>query len=230
MFPALSSLQDDLVRFRSAYLRMARTITFATFPLIIGLGATAPLFVTTIYGEKWEQAVPVIRLLVVVGFFEGMGTWGTAIWALGKSRITFHLALASLALMTIVFFIGVRWGIVGVATAYIIISPIIFVVPHMLANRLMKLNLGAFLKAIAPPLFASAVMGCAVYLLIARGVHLFTSRWMNLLGFIVIGGVIYIATLLVMAIANRPEQGVFSWVVGQHLTEIETRNPQSVNP
>ncbi|OLE51001.1 MAG: hypothetical protein AUG51_24840 [Acidobacteria bacterium 13_1_20CM_3_53_8] len=229
MFPALSSVQDDLARFRRAYLRMARTVTAATFPLIIGLWATAPLFVTTIYGEKWIAVIPLLRILSVIGFFEAISIWGMAAWALGKTKITFHMALVSLAAMTVAFIVGVRWGLLGVAWAYIIVSPIIFLLPHLLTNHLMKLRMPSLLKAIAPPFCASSVMGIAVWFLIARGIQFFTSRWMNLLSFIVIGGVIYFATLIVLAIANRPEGGIISWVMGQHLGEIDAPHTQIVN-
>src|SRR5947207_9800335 len=43
MFPALSSVQADLVRFSRAYPRMTRTVAFGTFPLLIGLGATTKI-------------------------------------------------------------------------------------------------------------------------------------------------------------------------------------------
>ncbi|HMF56944.1 MAG TPA: MOP flippase family protein [Pyrinomonadaceae bacterium] len=228
MFPVLSSVQDDMVRFRQAYLRMARTVTSATFPLIIGLGSAAPLFVTTIYGEKWAAVVPVLRILIVIGFFEATGFWGVAVWALGKTKITFILALVSLILMTVAFSIGVRWGLLGVAWAYVIISPVIFILPHMLASRLMKLRLGDYLGAIAPPLFASLVMGFIIALSIERGIQLFASRWLNLLAYITAGACIYSTVLIGIAIVNKGERGIISWLMGRHLSELEGQ-PQNVH-
>ncbi|MGA9997368.1 MAG: polysaccharide biosynthesis C-terminal domain-containing protein, partial [Pyrinomonadaceae bacterium] len=194
----------------------------------IGLGAAAPLFVTTIYGDKWAAVVPVLRVLIVVGFFEATGFWGIAVWALGKTKITFILALASLILMTIAFSIGVRWGLLGVAWAYVIVSPIVFILPHLLAARLMKLRLSDYIGAIAPPLLAAVVMGFVIALSIDRGIQLFTSRWLNLLAYIMVGAFIYSAVLIGIAIANRGERGIISWLMGRHLSEFEGQ-PQNVH-
>ncbi|MDQ2855166.1 MAG: lipopolysaccharide biosynthesis protein [Acidobacteriota bacterium] len=223
MFPALSSLQHDLVRFRRAYLRMARTVAFATFPLIIGLAATAKMFITTIYSDRWAPSVPIVQILVIIGFFEAIAIWGAAAWALGNTRMSLICAIISLCVMSIAFGIGVHWGLPGVAWAYVITSPIVFLLPHLWTNRLMGLRLGTLVEAIAPPFCAAGVMGMAVWLLISDGVRLFGARWANLLGYIVLGGVIYALALLVMAVVYSRQHGMLSWLIGRHLTEVEAQ-------
>ena len=230
MFPALSSMQDDIVRFRRAYLRMARTVASASFPCIVGLWATAPVLVITIYGEKWVPVVPLVRILAVIGFFEGISIWSMAVWALGKTKITFHIMLVSFAVMTLAFGIGVSRGALGVAWAYVIVCPIIFIAPHLLTNYLMRLRIGPFLKALAPPFCASAVMGITVWVFINHGIEFSAFRWLNLLIFIVIGGAVYIASLIIIAVANKPEKGIIPWVMGQHLVEVEAPSAQSLHP
>jgi len=46
-------------------------------------------------------------------------------------------AIISLVVLTVAFTVGVRWGLIGVAWAYVIASPIIFILPHLWTNRLM---------------------------------------------------------------------------------------------
>ena len=150
MFPALSSVQTDMVRFRRAYLRMARTVAFATFPLIIGLGATARIFIPTIYSDRWAPSVPILQILIVIGFFEAIAIWGAAAWALGNTRMSLICAVISLVALTIAFSVGVHWGLTGVAWAYVIASPIIFLLPHLWTNRLMGLRLGNFCRGDCP--------------------------------------------------------------------------------
>lgn len=219
MFPALSSVQNDLVRFRRAYLRMARMVASITFPLIIGLGATAPLFIRTVYGERWSPAIRIVQILIVVGFFEAIAFWGVAAWALGKTQLTLVLAIGSLALMTIAFSVGVRWGLTGVSLAYVIVSPIIFLVPHFLTNRLMGLRLPTFLNAIAPPLFAAGVMGAVVTLVTLRGILISTSNWVNLAAYVLLGACIYLAALLLIGVANHNRKEIFPWLLGRELSD-----------
>jgi len=223
MFPALSSVQDDKPRFRRAYLRMARTVAFATFPLIIGLGATARIFIPTIYGDRWLASVPILQILIVIGFFEAIAIWGAAAWALGNTRMSLVCAVVALIAMTIAFSIGVHWGVIGVAWAYVMATPLIFLLPHLWTNRLMDLRLSALLEAIAPPFLAAAVMGVVIALLVSDNVRLFTSNWLNLVAYIVGGGVIYALAILSMAAFYRREHGVISWLIGRHIADIDVQ-------
>jgi O-antigen/teichoic acid export membrane protein len=227
MFPALSSVQKDLPRFRRAYLRMARTVAFATFPLIIGLGATAKLFIPTIYGARWAASVPLVEILIVIGFFEAIAIWGAAAWALGNTRMSLICAVLSLISMIIAFAVGVRWGVTGVAWAYVFASPIIFVLPHLWTNRLMDLRLGALLEAIAPPLGAAGLMGTVIWLLTSDGVRLFAPNWANLIAYVGLGALIYALVILCMAVFYRRQHGVISWLIGRHLADIEVQ-PQGM--
>jgi PST family polysaccharide transporter len=215
MFPILSSLQNDLPRFRRAYLRIARAVSFMTFPLIVGLAATAPIFVTTIYGDKWGPAIPLVQVLSVIGLYEAIAVWGAGAWALGRTKITLAFACGSVAIMSTAFFVGVHWGLMGVAWGYVIVSPIIFLTPHLVTNRLMGLKTSAFAQALAPPLCASAVMGLAVWATASHGVQLAASRWLNLVGFITIGAIIYGTVLLMIGAVYGRQDGLMSWLIGR---------------
>jgi polysaccharide transporter, PST family len=221
MFPALSSVQKDLPRFRRAYLRMARTVAFATFPLIIGLGATAKIFIPTIYSNRWDASVPILEILIIIGFFEAIAIWGAGAWALGNTRMSLVCAVISLIVMTTAFAIGVRWGLLGVAWAYVIVSPIIFVLPHLWTNKLMGLRLSAMLKAIGPPLVAAAAMGASIWLAVSEGIRLFTNNWANLAAYIVTGGILYALVILLMAVVYRRKHSVSAWLLGRHLADID---------
>jgi O-antigen/teichoic acid export membrane protein len=223
MFPALSSVQTDMVRFRRAYLRMARTVAFATFPLIIGLGATARIFIPTIYSDRWAPSVPLLQILIVIGFFEAIGIWGAAAWALGNTRMSLICAGISLVALTVALSVGVHWGLTGVAWAYVIASPIIFLLPHLWTNRLMGLRLGTFVEAIAPPLSAAGAMGTVIWLMVSDGIRLFASNWANLAAYILFGAAIYALVILTMAVFYRRQHGVVSWLIGRHLADIEVQ-------
>jgi O-antigen/teichoic acid export membrane protein len=223
MFPALSSVQRDMIRFRRAYLRMARTVAFCAFPLIIGLGATAKIFIPTIYSDRWVASLPILQILIIIGFFEGIAIWGAAAWALGNTRMSLICAVVSLVTLSIAFSVGVHWGLTGVAWAYVIASPIIFLLPHLWTNRLMGLRWGTFVEAIAPPLSAAGVMGIIVWLMVSDGVRLFASNWTNLATYILLGGAIYALVILTIAVFYRRQHGVVSWLIGRHLADIEVQ-------
>ncbi|MGB9180385.1 MAG: lipopolysaccharide biosynthesis protein [Pyrinomonadaceae bacterium] len=228
MFPALASVQSDLARFRRVYVRLARTVALATFPLIIGLGATAPLFVKTVYGEKWGPVVPVLQILIIMGLFEGINITSRIFWSLGRPQLIFWLATLSLIVLTLGFAIGVQWGLAGVAWTYAIVSPVVFILPHLLANRLMKLGLKTFMRVLVLPLFAATVMGIVITLLTARGFSPLSWDWANLSILILIGAIVYAAVIAALGIFNVKGDGLISWLSGQHLIEPEDESRTTI--
>ena len=222
MFPALSSVQSDLPRFRRGYLRMLRIMSSVSLPAIIGLGATAPLLVSTVYGDKWILAVPVLQVLTVVGVLQAVNTSGLVFYALGRPNLLLGWAAVTLACMTISFAIGVRWGLVGVALAYVAVSPIVWAGPHLIANRLIALSNKHFVMAIGPSLCAAVVMGMVVsYLTEYRLLH---SAWANLLLLVGIGAGLYAGSYaLIGTYMGRRQGGLIAWLSGQHSFEVSTQ-------
>lgn len=224
MFPALASLQNDMARLRYGYLRMLRLVASATFPLIFGLGAVAPLFVKTIYGEQWNQVIPLLQVLVVIGIFQAINTCGVVFYAVGRPNVMLLYALLSTSIMAVGFAIGVRWGTIGVAWAYVAVSPLIWIVPHLMANRLIELPNKSFLRAIAPPLFAGMIMFSLVMLLDVQRLGLVSLPWLNLMISILEGAAIYIVGLIAIGISRGQwRDNLIPWLMGKHL--LERTNP-----
>lgn len=67
--PALSSVQDDNERFMRACSKMNRFTAYLLFPALIGLMAVATSLFHTLFGYKWDESVPLFRLLLLRGVF-----------------------------------------------------------------------------------------------------------------------------------------------------------------
>jgi O-antigen/teichoic acid export membrane protein len=165
MFPALSSLQGEPVRFREAYARMLNMVGTVTFPVIVGLGATAHLAVPLVYSDRWMPAVPILRILAIVGIFQAVNVSGVAYYALGRPYFLLAYASLSTAVLAAAFYVGVGYGVQGVAWSWAIVSPLVCIPPHLIANRLMGLRQGSFAAATGYPLGAALVMGAGVFLI-----------------------------------------------------------------
>jgi len=61
-FPALSQIQDDVLRVRSAVKRMITCSVFLVFPLMTGVAICADDLVFVLFGDKWLPCVPYMRL------------------------------------------------------------------------------------------------------------------------------------------------------------------------
>jgi PST family polysaccharide transporter len=218
MFPALSSIQTDLPRFRRGYLRMLRVISSISLPAIVGLGTSAPILIATVYGEQWTQAIPVLQVLMFVGVLQALNTSGLIFYALGRPNLLLAWAALSLACMSISFAIGVRWGLMGVTWAYVLASPIVWIGPHLLANRMIALPNKSLLFAIGPSLCAATIMGLGVrYFVGYRFLH---SNWSNLAVLIALGVVFYGGSYaLIGMVLGRREGGLIAWLSGRHSFE-----------
>ena len=90
MFPTLSTIQDDLPRTKSIYLKALRIVALITFPISLGLMATADFFVIGLLGNKWADAIPILRILCLVGMTQSLGTMSGVIY---QSQIWFYVKL-----------------------------------------------------------------------------------------------------------------------------------------
>jgi O-antigen/teichoic acid export membrane protein len=201
LFPALSALKDDLARLRSEYVRGLRMLAAVSIPAIVGLCATAPLFVHVVYGPKWDEVAPLMRILLVIGLFEAVSTSGVVFWAMGRPLVLVAWAGLMLVVMTAAFAIGVRWGATGVAWSYVIVSPPLFLGPHLLAARLISLKLSDLVSCVALPLVAAGAMGVAIVYGLA---YLpFSIGWVNLAACVIAGALLYAAVFFGGAVAGR---------------------------
>lgn len=218
MLPALSKLQAEPERFRRGYLRMLRVVSSGALPLVLGLWATAPLLVSTVYGTKWLEAASVVRHLVLIGMLQGINVSGNVFYSLGRPGLIFSWAVFSVTCMSIALAIGVRYGVYGVTFAYTLVSPVVLFAPHLIANRLMRLRFIDFVSSLAPAVVCSLLMAATVYSASAV-VPLGSRPLLVLFTLIAVGALTYASSLAAMALTLgvRP-RGFVGWLTGQHFT------------
>ncbi len=62
-----SHLQDDRPRLGAALTTTMQATTLLAFPSFVGIAVVAPELVTTVFGPKWEGAIPLLQCLPLVG-------------------------------------------------------------------------------------------------------------------------------------------------------------------
>lgn len=207
LFPIFSTMQDDNERTRVLYLKVMRTISLITFPMMTGLIMVADEFILTAYGAQWGPAALPLKLLCVVGILQSVSTTGGVIYiSHGRPDLNFKVGAFSSALAVLSFIIGIRWGLIGLITGYIIVSVPIFFIGQHFANRLIGLKMPDFLKSLAPASACSLVMATALSIL--KYINL-TSFHMNistaLIAFVLTGVISYIASTIVFRVSEVSE-------------------------
>ena len=112
LFPAFSTIQEDAGT-RRARPGFASTGWSAsvTVPAMLGLIVVAPEFVTVVLGDRWIEAMPVIRLLAWVGLLQSLqGLNSSILQARDRTRTLLWYAVVVAVATVVSFVLGVRLG------------------------------------------------------------------------------------------------------------------------
>ena len=191
-FPLFARKQDDNTALRRGYLETLRLVGYLSFPLIIGLAATASLSVPVVLGEGWEPAIHLIQILAILGILKAIGNpLGSIYLAKGRPEIGFYFNIAMLILNTSAFLLAVRYGIYTLAIAYVVVNTFMLLPSLVIIDHLIELKAGAFLRNLLPPLSFSLLMGGSVYAAYLLSGSLAINDVIILTGLVLLGMVIY---------------------------------------
>lgn len=159
LYPALANFSDDHERLRAAYLRSCRLIALVTFPVMFGLAVTANPFVRVFLGPKW---LPVAGLLLVFAPLGALQILTEPVGLLyntqGRTDIQFRWQIFAGISYVLAFVVGLRWGIMGVASCYAIVWIMLMFPSLMIPFRLVGLSLKTFAATLWPTIWYSLVM------------------------------------------------------------------------
>lgn len=159
LFPVMSRQQAAIGEMANLYLRTLLVIAAITAPMMAGLFALRDLFVPVVLGAQWSETTDIVAWLAPVGFIQSLvSTVGTVFMARGRTDILFRLGVFSAVLQISAFFIGMQWGVRGVAACYFVAN-VINALPCLgMALRLVDLRLVDLLLSIWRPVLAAVFM------------------------------------------------------------------------
>ncbi|HEY0269433.1 MAG TPA: lipopolysaccharide biosynthesis protein [Sphingomonas sp.] len=165
-FPAYARMQTDRSAVAWSFSRATGLIMLVALPFYAGLAVTAEPLVLTVMGPRWADAVPVVRLLAFAMPFVTLHIlFPAATNALGRPRIAMVSTAAGAILLPIAFMIGVRFGPVGMAGAWVATMPVLLLISTALSLPVIGLSWRRLVMTLLPPLAAALGMGAIVALL-----------------------------------------------------------------
>ena len=196
-FPTFSKIKDDDV-LRRGYLKVVSFISSVAFPMMAGMFVVAPLLVEVVYGSTWLPAVAAIRILCVVGVLKAVDNpIGSLILSKGRADIGFYWNIFAVVIMVAASWIGVRWGIEGVAMSTLIVTAFVFFpASFYLRWIVVKMQVLPYLKTLLFPLITSALMVIVLWALFPIWTHF--SQLVSLICQIGIGVLIYVLALFLL--------------------------------
>lgn len=166
--PTLSMLQNDAPRYRRFFLKLLTLVSSITMPLSLFVAVYADAITAVLLGPVWMGCAPILCVLSFGAFIkQSVGSTSFVLITRGHSSTYLGLTVLHNALFVGCMFIGVQWGVLGVAIAEIT-TTFLMIAPRLHFNlRGSPVTPIAFLGKLTRPVLASIAMAYA--LLYLRG-------------------------------------------------------------
>lgn len=162
-----SALKNDKAGLRRNLLHLTEGISLLTIPLCVGLALVASEFVPLALGEKWLPMIVPLQLLAAYGTIRSVSPLIAQILQVtGETRYNMWNSIVAAIVLPVGFFVGSHWGINGIALTWLVLHPIVLVLPYRRALQRIELPFRTYLVALLPP--ANAALHMAAAVLIAR--------------------------------------------------------------
>jgi O-antigen/teichoic acid export membrane protein len=171
------------------------TLALALLPATMGLALVANDLLA-IVGDKWKPAVAPLRLLVLYAGIRSLTPiLSQALTITGDARYTMKRSVIAAIVLPLGFAVGARWGINGIAAAWIVCHAPVVMFP-LLRRVATHLGIGprSYLPVLRPALVSTAIMAVGV-LAIALVIPPTTPRLATLVIKVVAGAVCYAGAL-----------------------------------
>jgi PST family polysaccharide transporter len=160
----LSAVQHDRPALRRYVVAISEALAVVTFPVAFGLALVAPEFVPFVLGPKWGAMVVPLQLLSCYGSIRVlMPLMVQVLVVTGDARFASRNNLLAAVLLPSGFVLGSRWGLTGIALAWLLLYPLVGVPMALRAFSTVDLRVGEFIRRVVwPPLSSCGVMALAV--------------------------------------------------------------------
>jgi O-antigen/teichoic acid export membrane protein len=195
-----SANQGDYNALRRYLLSLTEAVSLLTFPATIGLGLVAPEFIRLVLGNRWSDAVGPLEVLAFYGSIRSVSALlGPLLTALRETRLVMWTHIAAAVFMPLLFYVGSRWGPLGIACGWIVGYPFVVLPLYRQAFRKVGMPFRKYFAAIRPALDASLLMIFAV-LALKLVIPIAWPLYLRFAIEVVAGAVAYLMVLLVLHI------------------------------
>ena len=159
-----SAVKQETAALRRYFLAITQGIALLTFPASVGMALVAPEFVDVVLGTKWHVAIVPLQILSLYASIRSLSTvFAPVLVAKGRERSDMRFTLLATLVLPVLFVVGTKWGIVGVAAAWVIGFPVVAIPEFRLALKVTETSWGQYVRALEPALVGTAVMAAAVW-------------------------------------------------------------------
>lgn len=198
-FPVLSQIQGDTDRLANSYRRMLRFTVFLVFPIMLGMVALASPLVIALVTDKWAPCIPYLRVICCAAMWYPVHAINLNLLQVkGRSDLFLRLEIIKKAIITVVVFVCVPFGVMGICYGAVFTSLACLAINTYYTGKLINVGFVRQMLDMTPTLLASLAMGAVVYFAVMP----FNSNWVKLAVGIPLGMALY---LVIAKVFKMPE-------------------------
>ena len=193
-YPIMTSIKEDRTRLVEVYKKLISITMLVSLPLLVGFAAVSENVILLFLGTEWLPTVPVLIALCLARAVTPISAINMNILnAIGRSDLFLKVDLCKYPMIIAAFFIGINFGIAGVAWSMVATSFISFFINAYFPGKMFSFGGIAQLKIAYKYIIAAVVMYITVTKLSFDG-----QLWFMLVAKIALGAVIYPMSLIIM--------------------------------
>jgi PST family polysaccharide transporter len=199
LFPSFSIIQDNMKRITDIFLKSVQITSFIVFMIMGLLYINASEFVLLVLGEQWIEVIPLLKILALPSALQSITLLTENIFrAQNKYRLEFKLNILVSISLAIAIIIGLQWGILGVAYAYLCAVVLTTSTILIVTAKLMTINTIQIVKNIYPSFLGFLLLIGVKYFYSIISTPLEVNMWTKFITQMVIGTIVYLAVVYVV--------------------------------
>lgn len=162
-FPTFSKIEDDKER-GEFFFKILKYMAYISFPIFIGFFWTADDLINLLLGEKWQDTILVFKVFVLVFPLRCLDSLNSPLLnSIRRVDIgTKNMAIGA-GLATIAFVVGVRYGIEGLAYAWLSFYPLFYIICLYNVTKVTRISLLGYFKNLKQIAFNMACMSLIIF-------------------------------------------------------------------
>lgn len=159
MLPTLSLLQSKPERYARSYLRLFAAVCFVSYPMVFGMNFVADDLIPYIFGSQWTSMVPIFKILSWAGLFTILNILSdNVLISSGNRKGLMRLTFIEKPFLIALLFVGIIFGVTGVALAYTFGSAAVFLYKSYVSSKPLHYSWSELLRRLLMPLLCSVLM------------------------------------------------------------------------
>ncbi len=163
-FPIFAKKQKDDSALSRGYIELSKVIALVSFPVLAILAATASVLIPLFFGANWEEAVPLVQILSLLGVLRALNNpSGSVLLAKGRADILFFKNIFIAGISTVAFWLAAQHGAIVMAWSEVCVTALWFIANLIILRIIINMKPLEYLSRLASPFAICACTGMVVY-------------------------------------------------------------------